>query len=134
MGSDRLEVSTSFAASQISACEHLAVVVRALRGRAADPQSSQCGRFLAPLIGACGSWVSLPEMLTPRIAQYNERVLELRCMGFHTESRVEDRDGTRCSSFRLISGLAVQTGAGESPTCAESGSLFGDLSPQRYPD
>ena len=59
--------------------------------------------LLRLLVDADGSWVTLPQILTPGIAQYNARILELRRLGFVIENKTERVNGTRHSWFRLVS-------------------------------
>jgi hypothetical protein len=55
------------------------------------------------LIEARGGWVPSPE-LAALAQQFDSRLLELRRLNFRIENRVEERDGIRCSWFRLIPG------------------------------
>src|SRR5438874_2056209 len=97
-----------------------------------DSRNSQRGRILRLLIEARGGWVSLPEILALGIAQYNARVFELRGLGL----KIENRRRQHCSEFRLVPGpnAAAAPEASDNCTRLESGSLFGDLAPERYPD
>jgi Helix-turn-helix domain len=66
-------------------------------------RETQCSRILALLIGACGEWVPLPEILGLGIAQYSARIFELRRAGFRIENRTERDPSTGAvhSWFRL---------------------------------
>jgi hypothetical protein len=115
--------------------------------RNADARATQQGTILRLLIAAHGDWVPLPE-ITACAAQYNARIFSLRRLGFRIENRSEQIDGVRHSWFRLVRGqeqsaraaepdrrskarewLAVARGKATPP--GDTGSLFGDLEPQR---
>ncbi|MCI0402673.1 MAG: hypothetical protein L0212_04025 [Acidobacteria bacterium] len=69
------------------------------------PLSDQQRRLLALLDSAEGGWVPLPRILalTPKIAQYNARIHELRAKGFPIENRIIERVGGEChTEFRLV--------------------------------
>ena len=46
--------------------------------------------------------MSLPEILSLGVAQYNSRIYDLRKSGVHIENRVETVAGIRHSWFRLV--------------------------------
>jgi hypothetical protein len=69
---------------------------------APESSSTQRGRILGLLIEARGGWVPSPE-IAACAAQYNARIFELRRLGFEIVNRTEERDGMRCSWFRLVS-------------------------------
>ena len=101
-----------------------------------DSRNSQRGRALRLLIEARGGWVSAPELANVGGLQFQTRVYELRHkLGLHIENYVECRGGKRFSRYRLVPGPAASAPeASDNWTPLESGSLFGDLSPERYPD
>jgi hypothetical protein len=69
---------------------------------APESSSTQRGRILGLLIEARGGWVPSPA-IAACAAQYNARIFELRRLGFEIVNRTEERDGIRCSCFRLVS-------------------------------
>jgi Helix-turn-helix domain len=85
---------------------------------------NQRSRILALLIAARGGWVSLPEILQLRIAQYNVRVHELRALGFS----IENRRAAQQSFFRLVQ--ASRAPAIE--TAAPTDSLFPDMAERHW--
>lgn len=70
---------------------------------APESSSSQRARILRLLIEARGGWVPSPE-IAALAQQYNSRLFELRRLNFRIENRTEERNGIRCSWFRLIPG------------------------------
>jgi hypothetical protein len=110
-----------------------------------ESRSTQRGRILQLLIATRGDWVPLPT-IADCAAQYNARIHELRRLGFLIENRTKRIDGVKHSWFRLARGpeqLAptaepdrmvkasewLSVARGESMPV--TGSLFGDLSPDR---
>jgi hypothetical protein len=85
----------------------------------------------------------LPEILALGIAQYSARIFELRGMGFRIENRRERVDGVLHTYFRLNGGSASVVPrpapansdsvfvVRSKPNREPSGSLFGDISPDR---
>jgi hypothetical protein len=118
--------------------------------RNGDARATQQGTILRLLIAAHGDWVPLPK-IAACAAQYNLRIFSLRRLGFRIENRSEQIDGARHSWFRLVRGqeqparaaepdrrskarewLALARGKATAP--GDTGSLFGDLEPERrYP-
>lgn len=67
-------------------------------------------KILDLLIAARGAWVSLPDILSLGVAQYNARVYELRRLGFRIENKTErDAAGQVHSWFRLTGGREQTT-------------------------
>jgi hypothetical protein len=112
--------------------------------RRGDPnRNTQCDRFLGLLIKARGGRVSLPAILALGIAQYNARVHELRRMGFAIVNERERVNGQLRTWFRLISGpppssdqefQQQKSQTGGAPDGNSETTLFGNISPMRYPD
>ncbi len=106
-----------------------------------DARKTQRGRILELLIKAACGWVPLPDILALGIAQYSARVFELRRLGFRIENRRERVDGVLHTYFRLNGGSAIAprpapaTDSRALKVLREpDATLFGDLSPERYPD
>ncbi len=96
-------------------------------------------RTLDVLLAAHGREV--PSVVLSRISlQYGARVKELRKLGFRIVNRTERRDGQVYGYFRLETGMPTTQGTTSieepesepnSPSPEATGSLFGDLSPDR---
>jgi hypothetical protein len=112
-----------------------------------ESRSTQRGRILELLIATRGDWVPLPT-IADCAAQYNARIHELRRLGFLIENRTKRIDGAKHSWFRLVRGPEqpaptaqpdriakasewLSVARGESTPASATGSLFGDLSPDR---
>jgi hypothetical protein len=108
-------------------------------------RAKQRDQILALLIAARGDWVPLPK-ITDCAAQYNARIFELRRLGFLIENRTKRIDGVKHSWFRLARGPEQLAPTAEPDRMAKAsewlsvargesmpvtGSLFGDLSPDR---
>jgi len=83
-----------------------------------------------------GGWVTLPEILDLRISQYGARIFGLRQKGFEIQNDDSQRRGdVVCSRFRLVSepGEAgrIENARGEMEPANTTGSLFGELRPDR---
>jgi hypothetical protein len=95
---------------------------------------SQGDRILKLLESRQG-WVPAPELAQISL-QYCARLHSLRRQGIDIENKVEIRNGVRHGFYRLRrpAPITVQPRAQASVLQAESGSLFGSLAPERYPD
>jgi hypothetical protein len=102
-----------------------------------DSPKHQEDRILWLLQSAWPNWVPAPAL--SRIAlQYGSRIFTLRHRrGILIANRVRIVDGVKHGEFRLgsqpVPSSAELRRAGPSLS-PESGSLFGDISPERYPD
>ena len=103
-----------------------------------ERRPSQTARIVDLLRSRSPRWVSLPEILELRISQYSARIHQARHeWGFRIENRTEIINGKKHSWFRLIEPgvtLHVSSGAGNCSPAVVLPSLFGELSPERYPD
>jgi len=54
------------------------------------------------LLKANKGWVSLPQILSLGVAQYNARIYELRQEGYDIQNKVQTVDGVKHSWFKLI--------------------------------
>jgi hypothetical protein len=81
---------------------------------APESSSSQRARILRLLIEARGGWVPSPA-IAECAQQYNARLFELRRLNFRIENRVAEQNGTRLSSFRLVSSPAQAISPSTSP-------------------
>jgi len=87
-----------------------------------DSADSRKTQILALLVRARGGWVPLPEILKVGGAQFGARLYEIRHrLGLKVENRKEHHSGQTHSWYRLQTGAPID-------------SLFGDLTPTRYPD
>jgi hypothetical protein len=73
------------------------------KNQAPECANTQRGRILRVLLEARGGWVPSPE-IAACAQQYGTRVYELRRLNFQIENRTEERNGIRCSWFRLVPG------------------------------
>ena len=64
-------------------------------------RSTQCERIFQLLQEREGQWTPLYEIL-PLAAQYNARIKELRDAGHTIQNRIQRRNGTVYSWFRLL--------------------------------
>jgi hypothetical protein len=67
------------------------------------PNSSSSQRAAMLDVLRSGDWVPLPRILELHISQYGARIHELRRLGYRIENKAEQRDGKRCTAFRLVS-------------------------------
>jgi hypothetical protein len=99
-----------------------------------DSGHTQRSEILAKLINAQGARVPLPEIVACA-AQYGSRIFELRRMGFNILNERQRVDGELHTWFRLLPEPTNREFQQKSePGGAPEHTLFGDLSPMRYPD
>ena len=94
---------------------------------APENSATQRGRILRLLIEARGDWIPSPT-IAAIAQQYNARLFELRRLNFRIENRTEERNGIRCSWFRLVPGR-VQV----EPTAAPSAERVDSINSQTKP-
>jgi len=65
--------------------------------------TTQQEKILRLLQSRPNEWVSLPEILSLGVAQYNARIYDLRRMGYLIENKlIETIHGQRHTAFRLV--------------------------------
>jgi biotin operon repressor len=69
---------------------------------------SQREKILRLLQGRTNEWVSLPEILSLGVAQYNARLFELRALGHKIENKTQEVEGVRHSWYRLVTEKPLQ--------------------------
>lgn len=103
-----------------------------------EHHKSQRAKILALLIAARGGEVPLPEIIAIA-AQYNARIHELRRLGFRISSRTKIVNSERHSWLRLElqpakSASTRNLSEPQDSNFQSTGTLFGDISPEVYPD
>jgi hypothetical protein len=100
-----------------------------------NSRNTHQAKVLGRLIEARGEEVPAPELARVGGLQFQTRIWEIRHeLGLKVENRTERRDGQVLSWYRLVPNAMEPISAPVSQDDPQSETLFGDISPTRYPD